>query len=162
MSDLIVLAFDNEEGAMQMHDKLAQLEKKGSISLADAAVVVRPEEGKAQIKQLKTLTKGGAIGGGFLGMLVGLLFLAPWLGLAIGAISGAVVGKHTDIGVDDKFIKEVSETIEPGHSALFLLVYRLVEHEVMPAIEQYNATVLRTSLSAEDELKLREAFGSDA
>jgi len=41
------------------------------------------------------------LGGAFWGMLIGLLFFIPWLGLAIGAIPGAVAGGLTDTGVDD-------------------------------------------------------------
>jgi uncharacterized membrane protein len=81
------------------------------------------------------------------------------LGLAAGALGGALGGKFTDIGVDDKFIKEVGETIEPGHSALFLLVEKSTPDKVLPELQSFNATVLQTSLSDEDEQKLREAFG---
>ncbi len=47
--------------------------------------------------------------------------MALWLGLAFGAVTDAIAGKKTDIGIDDKFIKVVGETIEPGHIALFYL-----------------------------------------
>jgi uncharacterized membrane protein len=80
------------------------------------------------------------------------------LGLAVGVLGGAIVGKRTDFGIDDKFIKEVGETIQPGHSALFLQVYRVADQKVMPVVEQFDATVLRTTLSLEDEEKLREAL----
>jgi uncharacterized membrane protein len=62
------------------------------------------------------------------------------------------------VGIDDKFIREVSEAVEPGHSALFLLVYRIVEKKVMPELAAYNAKVLRTTLSAEDENRLKEVL----
>ena len=156
MSDLVVLAFDNEEGAIEARDKLLSLEKQGAISLADAAVVVRGAEVK--VKQVKSMTGAGAAAGGILGVVIGLFFLAPWLGLAVGVLGGAIVGKRTDFGIDDKFIKEVGETIQPGHSALFLQVYRVADQKVMPVVEQFDATVLRTTLSLEDEEKLREAL----
>jgi uncharacterized membrane protein len=94
-------------------------------------------------------------------MLIGLLFWAPWLGLAIGAASGAIAGMLSDTGVDDDFIKEVGETIEPGHSALFLLVEEWTEDRVLDQLAKYEATVLQTSLSEEDEAKLRAAFGAE-
>ncbi len=84
----------------------------------------------------------------------------PWLGLAIGAISGAIAGAFSDIGIDDKFIKEVGTTIEPGHSALFLLVERMTEDRVLPELQKFHPTVLRTNLSTEDEEKLKAAFGA--
>ena len=101
------------------------------------------------------------MGGAFWGMLIGLLFWAPWLGMAIGAAAGALGGKLTDVGVDDNFIKEVGATIEPGHSALFLLVRDATPDKVLDQVKQFNPTVLRTSLSAEDEAKLKAAFGAE-
>lgn len=158
MSNLIVLAFDNEQGATQMRDELIKLQKQQLIELEDAAVVVRPMKGKPKVKQVTSLAGAGALGGAFWGMLIGLLFFAPWLGLAIGAVSGAVAGGLTDIGVDDKFIKEVGDTIEPGNSALFLLVRKATPDKVLEHVKQFNPTVLQTSLSEEDESKLRDAF----
>jgi len=115
-------------------------------------------KGKPKVKQVPSLTGAGALGGAFWGLLIGLLFFAPWLGLAIGALAGGVAGGLTDIGVDDKFIKEVGETIEPGHSALFLLIRKITPDKVLAHVKQYNPTVLQTSLDEEQEAKLREAF----
>ncbi len=160
MATLVVLTFKNETGAERMRDKLAELQKRQLISLSDAAVVVRRQDGKVKVKQAVSLVGAGALGGAFWGMLIGLLFFAPWLGLAIGAVGGAVGGALTDTGVDDKFIKEVGAKIEPGHSALFLLVESWTEDKVMDEIKDFGAEVLQTSLSKEDEAKLKEAFGA--
>ena len=162
MAELIVLAFDKPDAAFQVRDKLVELQKQHLIALEDAAVVTRDMEGKAKVKQATSLVGAGALGGAFWGMLIGLLFFMPWLGLAVGAISGALAGKFTDIGVDDDFIKEVANTIEPGHSAIFLLVRDVTVDKVLPEIQTYNPTVMRTSLSAEDEERLKEAFGAHA
>ena len=161
MSELIVLAFDNEEGALQMRDKLLDIRKHRMLQLADAAVVVRRQDGKVKVKQAVSLVGAGALGGAFWGMLIGLLFFAPWLGLAIGAASGALGGALSDYGVDDKFIKEVGAKIEPGHSALFLLVESWTEDKVLDEIAGFDAEVLQTSLSKEDEAKLKAAFGAE-
>jgi uncharacterized membrane protein len=158
MSDLIVLAFDNETDAFKMRDELMQLQKQEVISLSDAAIVVRDQDGKAKVKQATSLVGAGALGGAFWGMFIGLLFFAPWLGLVIGAVTGAIAGKFTDTGVDDKFIKEVGETIEPGESALFLLVNKVTMDKVQPTLEKYDAKVIQTSLSDEQEAKLAELF----
>jgi uncharacterized membrane protein len=160
MSELFVLAFDTETGASEMLDTIGRLQKEELITLEDAAVVVRPQKGKPKVKQAQSLVGAGALGGAFWGMLIGLLFFAPWLGLVAGAVGGAIGGKLTDIGIDDKFIKEVGETIEPGHSALFLLVVKATRDKVLPELAKYNATILQTSLSEEDDAKLREAFGA--
>jgi len=161
MSDLIVLTFKTETGAEEMRDDLMRLQKEHLITLDDAAVVVRKLDGKAKVKQMTGLVGAGALGGAFWGMLIGLLFLAPWLGLAIGAVTGAVAGGLTDIGVDDKFIKEVGEEIEPGDSALFLLVREATPDKVMDELRKFDAKVYQTSLSKEDEEKLRASFGAE-
>ena len=160
MATLAVLTFRDETGADQMRDKLAGLQKSQIISLADAAVVVRKQDGKLKVKQAVSLVGVGALGGAFWGMFIGLLFYAPWLGLLIGAASGAAGGALSDTGVDDKFIKEVAAKIEPGHSALFLLVESWTEDKVMNEIKDFDAEVLQTSLSKADEAKLKAAFGA--
>jgi uncharacterized membrane protein len=160
MSELIVFAFKTETGAEEMRDALQKMQKEHLIELEDAAVVVRKQDGKAKVKQATSLVGAGALGGAFWGMLIGLLFFMPWLGLAAGALGGAIGGKFTDIGVDDKFIKEVGNTIEPGHSALFLLVQSATTDKVLPQLEKFDATVLQTSLSTEDEAKLRDTFSA--
>jgi uncharacterized membrane protein len=94
-------------------------------------------------------------------LLIGLLFAVPWMGLALGAAAGAAVGGLTDHGVDDKFIKEVAETVQPGHSALFLLIHTGDLATWLEELTVFNPTVLQTSLSEKDEAKLREAFGAE-
>jgi uncharacterized membrane protein len=161
MSELIVFAFPDESGAAAMSQELQSLQKQQLITMSDAAIVTRKPDGKPKIKQANNLVGAGALGGAFWGMLIGLLFFAPWLGLAIGAVSGAIAGKFTDIGIDDNFIKEVGSTIEPGQSALFLMVEKWTEDKVLPELSKYNAKILRTNLSTEDEAKLKAAFGAE-
>ena len=161
MSELVVLAFNTETGAEDMRLELMDLQKQKIITLEDAAVVVRKQDGKVKVKQAQSLVGAGALGGAFWGMLIGLIFWMPWLGLAAGALGGALGGALTDTGVDDKFIKEVGDTVEPGHSALFLLVSQSTPDKLEDELKKYNATVLQTSLSKEDEAKLRDLFGAE-
>ena len=161
MSELVVVAFENVTEADQLMDKLGKLQKERLITLDDAAVVVRKQDGNVKVKQAHNLVGSGAVGGAFWGMLIGLLFLAPWLGLAIGAVSGALAGKLTDVGIDDNFIKEVGATIKPGNSAAFLLVRESTPDKVLDELKGFNGTVLKTSLSKENEAKLKVAFGAE-
>jgi len=159
VSELVVVAFDNETGAAEMRDALVELQKQQLVTLDDAAVVVRKPDGKVKVKQAVSLVGTGALGGAFWGMLIGLLFWMPWLGLAVGALSGALGGALSDYGVDDGFIKEVGNTIQPGHSALFLLIREATPDKLMDELRQFNGNILQTSLSKEAEAKLRESFG---
>jgi len=159
LSDLVVLAFDTETGAEQLRDELIQLQKEHLIGLEDAAVAVRHQDGKVKIKQVESLAGAGALGGAFWGLLIGLIFFVPVFGLLVGAAAGAMIGKSHDIGVDDKFIKEVGNTLQPGNSALFLLVNKVVPDKVQETLKKYkNVKVLKTSLSKEQEEKLQHAF----
>lgn len=160
MSDLVVFAFSNPSGAAEMGETIKELQKEQLIDVADAATVVRRDDGKVKVKQAVSLVGAGALGGAFWGMLIGLLFFMPWLGLAVGAVTGALSGKLSDYGIDDDFIKEVGETVEPGHSALFLLIRNWTEDKVLERLSKFDATVLRTSLSHEEEAQLKAAFGA--
>jgi uncharacterized membrane protein len=162
MSELVVLAFDREDGAQQMLGEIRSLQQQELIKLEDAAVVVRKLDGHVKVKQAQSLVGTGAVGGAFWGMLIGLLFLAPWLGAAIGALGGALGGKMTDIGIDDKFIKQVGGQIKPGNSALFMLIRQVTADRVLQQIHDFpGTTVMRTSLSEEQDKKLREAFAAE-
>lgn len=160
MSSLVVLAFDEMDGAEQMRDKLYDFQKRELITLEDAAVVVRNENGRAKVKQAHSLVGAGALGGAFWGMLIGLLFFAPWLGLIAGAAGGALSGKLGDIGIDDSFIKEVSDAIQPGQSALFLLV-RNAQLERIVAETDEEFEIIETNLSPDEETQLRETFAAE-
>jgi len=137
------------------------MQKEHIIGLEDAAVAIRQKDGKTKIKQVQSLAGAGALGGAFWGLLIGIIFLVPVFGLVIGAAAGALAGKYQDLGVDDKFIKEVGNTIQPGTSALFLLVRESTPDKVMDGLKKYkNVKVIKTSLSAEQEEKLRHAFAA--
>ncbi len=162
MSDLVVVAFDNETDAEKLQAEMKRLQKEHLITLEDAAVVVRKADGTVKIKQSTSLVGAGALGGAFWGLLIGLVLRVMWWGLAVGTVLGAIRGKFKDIGVDDKFIKEVGETIQPGHSAIFLLIRESTPDRLIDELKGYKGTVLKTSLSKDDETKLRAAFGAEA
>jgi uncharacterized membrane protein len=158
---MVVIAFNNESGAEAMREELGELQKERLVTLEDAAVVVRKQDGKVKVSQATSLVGAGALGGAFWGMLIGLLFLAPWLGMAVGAMTGGIAGKFADVGVDDKFIKEVGQEIKPGNSAIFLLVREATVDRLVERLKPFHGRIVKTSLSKEDELKLREAFGAE-
>jgi len=160
MSDLIAIAYDGEDTAFRVKDRLVSLTKEHVIELEDLVGVVHHRDGKTEIKQSTDLTSMGALSGAFWGLLIGLIFFAPIFGLAIGAIAGALAGRFSDYGIDDKFIKEVAESVGPGNSAVFLLVKKMTPDKVVDAIKDYSGRVIRTSLSEAEEANLRDAFGA--
>lgn len=158
--NLFVLKFIDEATAQRMLDVITQLQTQKLIKCDDAALVTRRADGRPKIRQAHNLVGAGAMGGAFWGLLVGMLFLNPLVGMAIGAGAGALSGKMTDIGIDDNFIKQVSNAIQPGEAALFLLTREAVMDKIIPQIKDIQFQVIQTSLSSQDEAQLREMLGS--
>jgi uncharacterized membrane protein len=157
-SELIVLSFENERAAFEVRNRLIDLQKQHLVRLLDAAVAVRNTEGQIKVKQILDLTAEGALGGAFWGMLAGILFWMPFLGMAIGTLMGAISGSLADYGINDDFIFDVSRSIEPGQSALFLLVTDATIDRLVEEIGVWKPRLLRTNMSREQERKLRDAF----
>jgi len=162
MSNLIVIGFDNEADAFEMRAALAKLQAQYLIEMEDAVVVTRDPKGKVQLHQAVSLTAAGAVSGGFWGMLIGMLFLNPLAGLAIGAGSGALSGKLSDIGINDQFMKELGATLTEGTSALFVLVRKSTPDKVLEALKPFagKGRVLQTSLTKDKEEELRKFMES--
>jgi uncharacterized membrane protein len=158
MSDLIAIAYDDEFKAEEVRLTLAKLQKEHLIELEDAAVVVKNQKGKVQLKQAVNLTGAGAVSGGFWGLLIGTLFFVPLFGAAVGAASGAIGGALSDIGVDDNFMRELGETLQSGTSALFILVRKVTPDKVLEEVAPYGGKVLRTSLTKDKETQLQEVL----
>ncbi len=161
MSQLVVVAFDDEHKADEVLTTLGRLQHDYLIALEDAAVVVRKKDGKIKIKQTHHVVGPAAISGGIWGSLFGLLFAGPLGAIVVGgtgAAIGALSGKLRDIGIDDGFIKDVGDALEPGTSAIFALVLRSTPDRVLEALEPYHGKVVQTSLSSEDEEALVKAL----
>ena len=158
MSDLIAIAYDDPFKAEEVRLTLAKLQREHLIELEDAAVVTKNAEGKVKLNQAINLTAAGATSGGFWGLLIGTLFLAPLLGAAVGAATGAIGGALSDIGVDDDFMRELGETLKPDTSALFILVQQVTPDKVLDEVSKYGGKVLRTSLSKNDEAQLQKVL----
>ena len=155
MSNLIVVTFDDTEEADKVLKALRSVQKGGYLNLDDSAVVVKDDDGKVHVKnEMDRGVKIGAVGGGFLGLLIGGVFF-PIAGLVIGALAGGLVGKSMDLGVDQKFVKEVSNDIQPGTSALFFIVRDAEPDVAVAALRPYKGTVRHTTFPPEAEEELR-------
>src|SRR5262245_65039446 len=120
MSTLVVIEYDDQYKAEEMRLRLRKMQKEYLVDLEDAVVAVKDDKGKIKLHQAVNLTGLGAVSGGFWGALIGLIFLNPLLGMALGATAGAVSGALRDVGIDDRFMKELVDGLPAGTSALFL------------------------------------------
>ncbi|MFA6222270.1 MAG: DUF1269 domain-containing protein [Desulfomonilaceae bacterium] len=160
MSTLVVIGYDDKFKAEDVRLMLLKMQKDYLIDLEDAVVAVKDESGKVNLHQMYHMTAAGAVSGGFWGTLIGLIFLNPLLGLAVGASAGAVSGALTDVGLDDKFMKSLAETLNNGSSVLFVLVRKATPDKVLEELEGTGGKIIKTSLSHEDESKLQAALNA--
>lgn len=158
MSDLIVIVYPTEAKAEEVRARLIELQKQYLITLNDAVIATKNEAGKIKLNQLVNTTAAGAVSGSFWGLLVGVLFLNPLLGVAVGAASGALGGALSDFGINDAFMKELSASLQPGNGALFVLVKDMTADKVLKEISGYGGVVLKTSLDETKEQVLRDAL----
>jgi uncharacterized membrane protein len=158
MSNLVVLTFEDPYQAGEAFEVLKKAQQSGNLAIDDAAVIVKDESGKVDVKnQLDKGVKMGAVGGSLLGLLLGGLFF-PIAGLAIGALGGALVGKTFNMGVDQKFVKDVTETLKPGTSALFVIGSSSNPDAISAALRPFKGTIYQTTLSTEAVEALQDAL----
>jgi uncharacterized membrane protein len=158
MSTLVVVEYPDQYRAAEVLASLRRMQAQYLIDLEDACYVTKDDKGKLKLHQNTSLAGAGAAFGGMWGMLIGLLFFMPFLGLAIGAGLGALTGKLSDYGIDDKFAKQLTSSMQPNTSAIFVLVRRSTPDKVIPELARFGGTVMQTSLPKETEEKLQEAL----
>ena len=158
MTHLVVLGLDSPDDAERVFDLAGDLAKQELLQLQDAAYAYRDDRGKVRIHQAVSLTGAGAASGALWGTLIGMLFLVPVAGLAIGAATGALGGKLADVGINDDTIKQIGSQLEQGRAAVFLLARSATVDKVIDALKPYNPTVIQTNLTKEREEELVQAL----
>jgi uncharacterized membrane protein len=160
MATLVAIGYPDEVTAERARDTVHQLESELIIQADQVAAISRDAEGKYHVHTSHggASAGGGAVWGGFWGFLFGLLFFIPFFGLALGAGMGALFGHFGEKGIDKAFQQQVRDHLQPGTSALFLIVEQATPDKAIAALQQYGGTVIKTSLSEEDTKKLQDAL----
>jgi uncharacterized membrane protein len=163
MTDLFVVAFGDELKAEQVRIDLLSLKRSHLIDVEEAVVVVKTASGKVRMHHSTHFTVPGALGGGFLGMMTGLLMLNPVMA-AIGGVAGtalgAVTGAIKELGVDEAFMKELASHLKPGSSALFILAKAGQPEKILAEVKKFDGKILQTRLTHQDETKLEAALAA--
>ena len=164
MSDLIVIGYPDEARAMEVWDELVKLQNEYLVDLEDAAIIRRDRNGKLHVTTpAHHAVAWGTFSGLFWGVLIGLLFLfplAPLAGLA-GGIMGAALGAAADLGIKDDFRQRAQDLVQPGTSAILVIVRKVTPDKFLEALRPYGGTVLQTSLPHDAEQQLMKALHGD-
>jgi uncharacterized membrane protein len=162
MSTLVVVGYDNLFKAEEIRIKLQKMQAAYLIDLEDAVVAVKNAKGKVKLDQQVNMTAMGAASGGFWGALIGLIFLVPLFGAAIGAAMGAATGALRDVGINDKFMKDLASTMQPNTSALFVLIRKSNPERVMEELKGTGGKILQASLTHEEIDRLQNTLAEAA
>ena len=160
-NNIVVLGFKSQHGAEGMLEDIQRWHEEGLIELEDAVIATRGPGRDVQIEQTHRQGSRFALRGGGAGLLAGLLLGGPILGLVAGAAAGGIAAALKDYGLDDTFVEEVSQWVQPETSALFLLVKEAKGEEVLEKLRPFGAVVLSTTLAPEQEERLRQALAKE-
>jgi uncharacterized membrane protein len=160
MSDLLVIEFPTEAKAEGVREMLLAMQKEYLIELGDAVVALKEADGRVKLNQLFRPVAHGAVSGMLWGSLIGLLFMMPLAGAAIGTASGALGDRLADLGINDDFVKQAARTLQSGNAALFLLIRKMTTDKVIAALRGAGGAVLRSSFDETKEEALREALAA--
>lgn len=160
MATLVAIGYPDQGTAEQARATVSRLEGDLIIQADQVAAISRDLEGKYHVHTSHggASAGGGAWWGGFWGFLFGLLFFIPFAGLALGAGMGALFGHFGEKGIDKQFQQQVRDYLQPGTSALFVVVEHVTVDKATDALQEYGGTVIKTSLSEEDTKKLQAAL----
>jgi uncharacterized membrane protein len=148
MSTLVAIAYPDAATAEQVRQELIQATKEHLVRLEDAVVVEHRPDGKIKLHQAMSTAGAGAAGGALWGGLIGLIFLAPLFGMAVGAASGAFAGKVSDVGANDNFMKDLGAKLPAGGAALIALGSTDARDKVIERLQRYGGEIIQTSLTS--------------
>jgi uncharacterized membrane protein len=145
VSELVVIAFDAETDAASTLERLREVQKTGQLSLEDTAIVTKDPDGKVNVKnEWSSAAETGVVVGGAIGLLTSFIF--PVVGTVAGAAAGGWIGSKLRGGVDNSFVDEVSASLEPGTSALFIIARAWNPNAVAAAVAGHKGRILQTTL----------------
>ena len=144
--ELVVVIFAAEDEANRALEALQGLEKQQEIRLFDAAILKKHRDGKFDLMEMHDIDAGhgalvGAIAGGLIGLLGGPVGVL--IGAAAGAATGGVTAGKIDLGFSKSFISELQAAVEPGKTALVLIVAPEWSDKVIALLEQQPGKLFR-------------------
>jgi uncharacterized membrane protein len=184
MAELIVVGFKNQMyRASEVLNDLLAMNDDWVVDLHDAVAVYRDYNGKLRVDQSYQMTTGqGAAWGGLWGLLIGATLAIPFTGgasaaaaagaIAAGAAGGTALGAglgaadasswKDEFGIPEDFVQQVSVLIQPGDSAIYAILRVGDPDIVADQFRGYGGTILRTTLSRDQQAKVEKVLSKSA
>ena len=160
-SNIVVLRFDGKNQAENMLSIFNDMQDRGIVTLEDSVIASRGPGDNVEIKQTQSVTGKYTLRGTGIGLLGGLLLGGPIGGLVAGAAIGAISGHMKDLGIDDNFIRDSAQALGPNSSALFVMGRAKDLNGFYQELKPYKAVVATTTLSPEQEKRLKAALAHE-
>jgi uncharacterized membrane protein len=158
--ELILFLYKEPKLANEALTKARELQKSGEIQLVDAAVITKTQDGKAGFHEIHDVgVWRGSLFGFVAGALIGLIGgpVGVLLGGAMGAAAGGAVAGELDLGFSNQFLNDLKSALQPGCSALLVIVEPPNDDLLIHAQEPLSGQVYRHLLRADVVDQLREA-----
>jgi len=162
MSEIIVIGYDQQSTATQAYKEVLTLQHDFVVELTGLAIVRVDDEGKSHVETPQKIVGVSAASGALWGMLIGILFLVPFFGFALGGAMGALMGKMGKSGIDEQFRSQVQALLKPGGAAVVIMASKITDDKFANAMKQFGGTLLKTSLSEDDEKELASELSEGA
>jgi len=162
MSEIIVIGYDQQSTATQAYKEVLTLQHDFVVELTGLAIVRVDDEGKSHVETPQKIVGVSAASGALGGMLIGILFLVPFFGFALGGAMGALMGKMGKSGIDEQFRSQVQALLKPGGAAVVIMASKITDDKFANAMKQFGGTLLKTSLSEDDEKELASELSEGA
>jgi uncharacterized membrane protein len=165
--EIVSIVLDKPTRAEQVLLALAHLQAEGKLQMHDAVIVAKDADGRSRTVETVDVTPAkGALAGSWWGLLAGLLVGGPLAlaGILGGAAAGALYGKLVDRGLEDDWVRSMAEWINPGSSALLLLVESGFSPAVLDELKRFEGTgrVAYTTLPEGAKADIQAALAGDA
>ena len=154
---LMALVFDDPYKADEAHAAINRMAGEGLLDTDETAVIVRSTDGKAHVSQDKDVVTSDRRVGHIVGLVAAAATGTVPL-IMVGTLSGMLIGKLTDHGITNAFVKGVEKQLQPGTSALIILGRSDPERRkgVVERMRTFNPTILESDLPPGLERELQE------
>jgi uncharacterized membrane protein len=143
---IVGVSFDDIYRAQEFLTAATRLAAHGEMTLRDAVLVTKDEDGKTHVRETTDpKPSSAALTGGMWAGLFGLLLGGPvgWLaGTAIGAGAGAAAAHAIDIGLPDEWVSWFTDAVQPGTVTVILLVDGFDANALVAEAERFSGARL--------------------
>ena len=165
--NLVAIMMKDADTAQAARQEVYKMARDGLVTMEDAVVVYKDDQGEIKLDQSVNLTAAGAMGGAWWGILIGgILGIATGgaglllAGLVGGAAGGAISGALSDIGVSDDMMRETGAALDEGQAILFLLGRASAPDKVLPRLAQFGGSVVTSNLPEDVDARINAALAA--